>query len=401
VLVEKGALKNKPAKLDRDRDSALAYQREIHKGRNEGDGWIPPSKPKPVNKKCLLIPERLWGDLGFLPDSSPDDDGSGGGEGLVTSGNLEVTSSNLDEVTTCEPDNSTVSALSSLSGNLVTKKYIEEEKKLVESGTTQDDTQQQWDIFSTDVCSEESEPLQNLVTGLPESVNELETIDNTGVESVTNEGYFEVTQGAKEVTSDAIAKRCCEAQIAPSIALQDAPEAAVCSVATSKAVPSVPVPQPPSVGTRIKILTGEYGGLVGIVQGLKGKMVLASPEAHPGKPELGYFSDEYRVIGDRAITTVAPSIALQDTPEDSELPTVVETVQGTAQKPADEVTALAGDEWQVGDRVLIDGSDLPVSLKRFDGCSGVVVQVAIASCLIRFDDDGEVMHILLRGLRRA
>jgi hypothetical protein len=207
VLVEKGALKNKPAKLDRDRDSTQAYQREIHKGRNEGEAWVSPSKPKPVNKKCLLIPERLWGDLGFLllvPDSPPDDDGDGG-EGLITSGNLEVTSSNLDEVTTCKLEDSMVLAHSSDSGNLVTKKYIEEEKKLVESGATQDDKKQQWDEISTDVLSVESEPLQNLVTGLLESVNELETIDNTEVESVTNEGYLEVTQGAKEVTSDAIA----------------------------------------------------------------------------------------------------------------------------------------------------------------------------------------------------
>jgi hypothetical protein len=216
VLVEKGALKNKPAKLDRDRDSTQAYQREIHKGRNEGDGWIPPSKPKPVNKKCLLIPERLWGDLGFLllvPDSPPDDDGDGG-EGLVTSGNLEVTSSNLDEVTACKLEDSMVLAHSSESGNLVTKKYIEEEKKLVESGATQDDTKQQWDENSTDVWSEESEPLQNLVTGLLELVNELETTDNTEVESVTNEGYLEVTQGAKEVTSDAIASHT-PVEIAP------------------------------------------------------------------------------------------------------------------------------------------------------------------------------------------
>ena len=112
VLVDKGAIKNKPAKLDRDRDSTLAYQREIHKGRNEGEDWIPSTKPKPVNKKCLLIPERLWGDLGFLllvPDSPPDDDGGRDLE-LVTSGNLEVTSSNLEEVTSSNLDFSRASA---------------------------------------------------------------------------------------------------------------------------------------------------------------------------------------------------------------------------------------------------------------------------------------------------
>jgi hypothetical protein len=53
-----------------------------------------------------------------------------------------------------------------------------------------------------------------LVTGLLESVNELETTDNTEVESVTNEGYLEVTQGAKEVTSDAIASHT-PVEIAP------------------------------------------------------------------------------------------------------------------------------------------------------------------------------------------
>lgn len=195
VLVEKGAIKNKPAKLDRDRDSTQAYQREIHKGRNEGKGWVPPSKPKPVNKKCLLIPQRFWGDLGFLilvPDSPPGGDG-GKVQGLVTSGNLEVTSSNLNEVTTCEPDNSTVSTLCSLSGNLVTKKYIEEEKKLVDSLNREN--------FSSGVCLEKLEPLKNLVTGLPKSVDESQSLENTEVESVTHEGYFEVTRGDDEVTS--------------------------------------------------------------------------------------------------------------------------------------------------------------------------------------------------------
>jgi hypothetical protein len=196
VLVEKGAIKNKPAKLDRDRDSTQAYQREIHKGRNEGEGWIPPSKPKPVNKKCLLIPERLWGDLGFLllvPDSPPDDDG-GGGQELVTSGNGEVTSSNSDEVTTYEPEESTVSAHSSLSGNLVTQKHIEE-KKLVSSNEMQEPPPIQWDKIS-------SEPLQNLVTELPALVDEPKTVENTEVELVTNEGYSQVTEEVKEVTSE-------------------------------------------------------------------------------------------------------------------------------------------------------------------------------------------------------
>jgi hypothetical protein len=209
VLVEKGAMKNKPAKLDRDRDSTLAYQREIHKGRNEGEQWIPPSKPKPVNKKCLLIPERLWGDLGFLllvPDSPPDDDG-GGGQELVTSGNPEVTSSNLDEVTSCTLDKLRNSASSTDAGNLVTQKNIEE-KKLVET--------ERLDIFSSEDCVlEESEHPQNSVTRLPLSIDEPQSTENTELHPVTNQGYFEVTSGLNEVTS---------VIIAPSI--ENAPESA-------------------------------------------------------------------------------------------------------------------------------------------------------------------------------
>jgi len=284
VLVEKGALKNKPAKLDRDRDSALAYQREIHKGRNEGDGWIPPSKPKPVNKKCLLIPERLWGDLGFLPDSSPDDDGSGGGEGLVTSGNLEVTSSNLDEVTTYKLDNSTVSAHCSPPGNLVTKKNIDQEKSLVEL----EETQQHCDNAAAEVVVKKSEPLFFEVTRLPESLNGSESLDIAEVELVTNVGYFEVTSVPKEVTSSVVAA------LAP---IEDAAEAAEAPAVVSKLVSSVLPRKLPPVGTRIEILTGTYSGLVGIVQYLKYKKIWASPEAQPEKPELGYFADEYKILG--------------------------------------------------------------------------------------------------------
>ncbi|HEY9711052.1 MAG TPA: hypothetical protein V6D48_22790, partial [Oculatellaceae cyanobacterium] len=209
VLVEKGAIKNKPAKLDRDRDSTQAYQREIHKGRNEGEGWIPPSKPKPVNKKCLLIPERLWGDLGFLllvPDSPPDDDG-GGGKELVTSGNLEVTSSNLDEVTSCKLEESTVSAHSSLSGNLVTKKNIDEEKKEIESVTQIDTHTEQWNDFPQECEQKNLSPLQKEVTWLPDTVEEPETIENTVVEVVTIESYFQVTEEVKEVTSEVTSEK--------------------------------------------------------------------------------------------------------------------------------------------------------------------------------------------------
>ena len=73
---------------------------------------------------------------------------------------------------------------------------------------------------------------------------------------------------------------------------------------------------------------------------------------------------------------------------------------GTA-KPAAEAITVNDNGWREGDRVLVDASDLPESLKRFDGRSGVIEVVNVANCLVRFDDDGEVMHILLRGLRMA
>ena len=200
VLVEKGALKNKPAKLDRDRDSTLAYQREIHKGRNEGDGWISPSKPKPVNRKCLLIPQQLWGDLGFLL-VVPDDERGGGNDGLVTSGNLEVTkvtSSNLEEVTSYELDKSSLSDSFFPPSNQVTQKYIEEEKK--ESQKEKKKDPPPWTNSRSDEAKE-NEPLQNLVTWLPSQQREPETVENTEVELVTFEGYSEVTSAEKEVTS--------------------------------------------------------------------------------------------------------------------------------------------------------------------------------------------------------
>jgi hypothetical protein len=204
VLVDKGAIKNKPAKLDRDRDSTLAYQREIHKGRNEGEDWIPSTKPKPVNKKCLLIPERLWGDLGFLllvPDSPPDDDGGRDLE-LVTSGNLEVTSSNLEEVTSSNQDFSRASDHSYSTGNLVTKNYSEEEKKENEREAQNDTHTEQWNDSSC-VCDEKNiSPLQNLVTRLPEAVHGSETLENNCVEAVTQQGYQQVTQAKKEVTRE-------------------------------------------------------------------------------------------------------------------------------------------------------------------------------------------------------
>jgi uncharacterized membrane protein YgcG len=187
--------------------------------------------------------------------------------------------------------------------------------------------------------------------------------------------------------------------IAPATALQSATEAAEATVAA------------PEAGARIEVLTGEYKGKRAIVLYRKNKTVWASPENNPEKPAFGYFSDEYRVISDSATVVIAKRVkseaqiasttALQSATEAAEVTAAAETLQdGTTKPPTDPIT-VNDNGWREGDRVLVDASDLPKSLKRFNNRSGVIEVVNVANCLVRFDDDGEVMHILLRGLRMA
>ena len=180
LLVELGAIKNKPARLNRDRDSALAYQREIHKGVNKGSDWSPPTLPEPVPKKCLLIPERLWKSLGvdFLEK--------------VTSDNHQVTSCNQYEVT-----GSSVDQLRDLGTNTSQCNFV-----------TNFESEQNFDVQLTETAPHPSEtfsqthsPLTKKVTWLPESDETLERLENTSLESVTNESYSEVTSLVEEVTS--------------------------------------------------------------------------------------------------------------------------------------------------------------------------------------------------------
>lgn len=385
VLVEKGAIKNKPAKLERDRDSTLAYQREIHKGRNEGDGWVPPTKPKPVNKKCLLIPERLWGDLGFVP-LAPDSDDD---EGLVTSGNLEVTSSNLEEVTSYNLDESSISAHLSSSSNLVTKKYIEE-KKLVESREAQNTQQPQWDEFS-------SEPLQKLVTGLPESVDEPRSIENTEVESVTNEGYLEVTEGVKEVTSEAIAvlpptenppqgtEAPANVEI-PATVVENAPDA-------TEAPTNVETPQTPVIEYRELIVrTDEELQRLGWTN-IKGRDHLIATYKKRSRQlltdaELLDFLQYLEKQPNPSLVSETPPA----TEEDAQQPLADITDSGNVEAPATE------EEWQVGQRITVE-ADGRVH-QEFNDCQGIIKTVNLGSCLVQFDS-GESVCILFRCLRRV
>ncbi len=180
LLVELGAIKNKPARLARDRDSALAYQREIHKGVNKGKDWSPPTLPEPVPKKCLLIPERLWKSFGvdFLEE--------------VTSDNHKVTSCNQYEVTGSSVDELSNLGTDTSQCNFVTNFENEQnfEVRLTET-----------DPDPTETFSQTHPPLAKKVTWLPESDETLEKLENTSLESVTNESYSKVTSLVEEVTS--------------------------------------------------------------------------------------------------------------------------------------------------------------------------------------------------------
>lgn len=98
------------------------------------------------------------------------------------------------------------------------------------------------------------------------------------------------------------------------------------------------------------------------------------------------------------VPSQASTTTIQNPPEATEQLPVVETPEDGTAKPATE--ADAADEWKEGDQVLVDASDLPKSLKRFDGRAGIVVTVGCGSCLVCFNDDTECMNILFRGLRK-
>jgi hypothetical protein len=78
---------------------------------------------------------------------------------------------------------------------------------------------------------------------------------------------------------------------------------------------------------------------------------------------------------------------------------VTEEVEAVVDTPQ-LVEEATREEWQVGELVVVDGTDLPSSLARFYGQQGIVEEVKVSSCLVRFDGE-EVMHIPFRGLRQV
>jgi hypothetical protein len=109
------------------------------------------------------------------------------------------------------------------------------------------------------------------------------------------------------------------------------------------------------------------------------------------------------VVESTADTTEAIALAIpcENAPEAGELPKEVGTPQIITAKPAYEMVAVPDEKWQVGDHIVVDATDLPPSLRGFDGRRGIVDQVKELpqQCLVDFGGD-DFMHIPYRGLKR-
>jgi hypothetical protein len=99
---------------------------------------------------------------------------------------------------------------------------------------------------------------------------------------------------------------------------------------------------------------------------------------------------------------IAPTSPVENAVEPMEAEADEQTPQGSTAKPATEAITVTDDGWKEGDRVVVDASELPPSLRGFDGRRGIVDQVKQLSeqCFVDFGGD-EFMHIPFRGLRRA
>lgn len=94
------------------------------------------------------------------------------------------------------------------------------------------------------------------------------------------------------------------------------------------------------------------------------------------------------------VSSQAPTLPVENAPQATPAVADMETLQPIAAKPA--------DEWQVGDRVIVDIPDGEYRcLQQFAGRQGAVklVKDYCAQCLVDFGND-ELMHIPFRGLRK-
>ncbi len=123
-LIAKGAIKNRAQKFWENKDETLAYKRSRIQGHNEGEHWQPPSPPKRVNRKALLIPFAIW--MGLCPSGTQE--GEGDSDPVESEPDCEpvtaVTASNLTLVTDQSLDREGNSGHPTITSNQVTNKMM-------------------------------------------------------------------------------------------------------------------------------------------------------------------------------------------------------------------------------------------------------------------------------------
>ena len=125
--------------------------------------------------------------------------------------------------------------------------------------------------------------------------------------------------------------------------------------------------------------------------------------ADPWEEEYTIVNADADVLGEVVrIPSQVATTPVENAPQAAETVADEETPQDNTAKPAYEMVAVPDEEWQIGDHIFVDASDLPSSLQGYDGRRGIVDQIKKVSeqCLIDFGDD-DFMHIPFRGLRRG
>jgi hypothetical protein len=206
VLVSKGCVRGVSTKFHSTRDAVLNYLRELGKGVNQGEGWIPPTPPPQVSKRAILIPKRLWDDFGFDPDAlapPPDDDGvEWDGE---SSSYTPVTSSYSQlqpSVTSANVDVASVSDSSSTSSYKHTKFEVEVEEKNRAEQPVEKVSVDEKTITPSNATEENlsSSEFQNFVCFVTGENSTPETSTPQGLDVVTDETQLDETDAPKNVT---------------------------------------------------------------------------------------------------------------------------------------------------------------------------------------------------------
>jgi hypothetical protein len=203
VLVSKGCVRGVSTKFHSTRDAVLNYLRELGKGVNQGDSWIPPTPPPQVSKRALLIPKRLWDEFNFDPDAlapPPDDDGEWDGESSSFASSYTGFQPVTKNVTSANVDVASVSDSSSTSSYKHTKNKLEEresDEELVEEVSVEEKTINPPNATEEKISADEFQNFVCFVTG-QNSTPETSTPQRLDV--VTDETQLAETSDAKNVT---------------------------------------------------------------------------------------------------------------------------------------------------------------------------------------------------------